>query len=82
MDNGTSILTDVNHSVEGKARLQTIPTILTRKQASEVLGCSAQTLDKYIHLGLLKALKVDRKVFIPVTAIEDFLQGVKPKEDG
>ncbi len=54
-----------------------LPRTFTRAQTCKFLNCSLVTLDKFLREGLLRYQRRGRKIYIPETSIEDFVQGVK-----
>jgi excisionase family DNA binding protein len=47
--------------------------VLTAYEVAEQLGCHVLTVRKAISRGELRAVRIGRKVLIPVTALDDFL---------
>jgi hypothetical protein len=47
---------------------------LTRREAAKTLRISVQTLNSYARKGLLKPVKIERRVLYPTEQIEGFAQ--------
>ena len=66
--------TIIREELEFKAEeIKKSPKSLSRKEVSEILGCSLPTLDMHIRSGRIKSRKVGRKIFIPESSINEFL---------
>ncbi|GAA5436433.1 MULTISPECIES: helix-turn-helix domain-containing protein [Deinococcus] len=57
--------------------IQESPARLTRKpeEAAPMLGVGRNGVYDLIRSGQLRSIRVGRKILIPLTAIEDFLNG-------
>lgn len=53
----------------------TLPGLLTRAAAAEVLKVSRKTLDRRIRAGLLKVARHGRRVLVPRLAVLELLGG-------
>ena len=60
-----------------KRAAQDIPALLTRTQVCEILCCSADTVDRRIRAGKLKAVKDDGLVRISVTDLNAYIKASK-----
>jgi len=66
----------IREELERKAEdLKKNPRSFSRKEAKGLLGCSLPTLDSHLNSGRIKSTKVGRKIFIPESSIELFLNG-------
>lgn len=48
---------------------------LERKQAASALTVSLRTLDELVRTGEIRVCRVGRRVIVPVSALEEFLNG-------
>lgn len=53
----------------------TAPKVYTRAEATQVLRISKSKLDQLVRAGELRVRRVGRRVLIPETAIEEYLNG-------
>ena len=57
--------------------------MLKRDEAAEALSLSVKTLDRLIKAGLLQAIRMGRRVAVPVSSVERYvadLQGSKKEK--
>jgi excisionase family DNA binding protein len=46
--------------------------LLNRKEAASLLSVSVQSLDKLVHLGRLRCIRVGKRLLIPAEALQEF----------
>jgi len=51
--------------------------VYTRDEAAQLLGVSAQTIDKYIKKGAIQHIRLGQRVMIPRDWFNRFLNGEK-----
>ena len=44
------------------------------KRAGELIGLSGRTVQRLIRSGRIRAVRTNRRVIVPLTALEEFLQ--------
>lgn len=55
--------------------LANAPTNMTRDEAAAHLRCHARSIDRRIDEGVIKAVKIGRRVLIPKAEIQRLLSG-------
>jgi len=48
--------------------------LLNRKEAASLLSVSVQSVDKLVHKGKLRCVRVGKRLLIPPTALHEFTQ--------
>jgi excisionase family DNA binding protein len=49
--------------------------LLNRKEAASLLSISVQSIDKLVHQGRLKCVRVGKRLLIPPEALQEFAVG-------
>lgn len=56
---------------------RSLPELLTRREAAEILGCSVDTVDRRIREGQLKAIRNGRLIRVSADDLRAFIKGTR-----
>lgn len=57
-------------------------TLLSVAEASHRLGIGKTKLYEILNAGQIKAVRLDKRTLIPVSALDDFANGLQPFKSG
>ena len=57
-------------------------TLLSIAEASHRLGIGKTKLYQILNAGQIKAVRLDKRTLIPVSALDDFANGLQPFKSG